>query len=371
MNAILVLLGIFSLTILFSNLDFISRAKSFSFLSIPLILGILCSPDFGLIPLLPSTRDSLSWAIKVSLLWLTFLVGIRLSEKKISFDKFQKLIPIFLTYFIYLFLTFLFINLIIMKKDFSLSILILDEKFGISFSLSLVLSSIIFSSKENPFLLFVFFLSLFRLMNPEINWFHSYSGLIYPVLIGALLGFVCRLIINPRQELDSYARLTLLGLCVLGAGWSVSMGLLEVIVGLSLGWTLSLVHKYGICQDPQLKQTERPILFVVAFFSGLSINLSLETFSLGIVLCLTRFLMKWCLVWFGFRRAQMMEILSRMIPISPLAIVVALSLHLSKFHSPQTLFILSTFCIGFIVNDLLALVLEMVFGQSVAEETSL
>jgi len=368
LNAILILLGLFSLTILFSNLDFISRAKSFSFLSIPLVLGILCSPDFGLMPLLPSTRDSLSWAVKVVLLWLTFLAGIRLSEKKINIANFQKLLPTYLTYFLFLFLSFIFISFIVFKKGIVTPLFQMDETVTIAVLISLMLSSLIFSTKENPFLLFVFFISLFQWLNPELNFISSYTGLIYPILIGVLLGFVCRLIISTKQDLDTYARLTLLGLCVLGAGWAVSMGLLEVIVGLSLGWTLSLIHKYGICRDPQLKETEPPLLLITAFFAGLFLDLSFETITLGIILCLLRFCIKWSIVWFGLRKMVLIEILTHMIPISSLAIIVSLSLHLSEYRSSQTQFILSTFCIAFIVNDVLALFLELVWGQTSTED---
>lgn len=351
MNALLILLGMFSLTLVISNLKFLKKANAFSLLSLPLVLGIIFSPD-GLIPMLPSTRDNLGWALKVALTWVTFLAGTRLTETTPSWEQIKKLMPFFAGYLFFLLSTLFFLNLFSFPGN-------PQEVIAVA----LILSAAIFSSKENPFLLSILFLSLFFLLD-QGPYVFKVTDLIYPLGVGLILGVVCRLIIEPNQSLDTPARLTLLGLSVLGTGWAIGMKALEVLVGLSFGWAMAFVHKYGICKDPKLMATEAPIRFVVPLFAGLYIDLRQDVILLGVLLVLLRFIVKWCILSIGLRRASSFEVLTQMVPISHLALPITLSLHLSPFSNERTLFVLSAFCVGYIVNDLMALFFESVKRRS-------
>lgn len=345
MNALLILLGMFSLTLIVTKLGFLKRANAFSFISVPLLLGLAFSPE-GWIPMLPSTREDLSWALRVALLWMTFLAGTRLSEVTFKWEQVKKLLPFFIGYFVFFLSSFFVIDFFVPA-----------ESSQETFALAVILSSALFSSKENPFLLFILFFSLFYLFKQgPLTW--SLQDLAYPLAVGLLLGVVGRLIISPHSDLNTPTRLTLLGLCVLGTGWSIGIGSLEVLVGLSFGWAMAFIHKYGICKDPKLRNSEAPVLFVVPFFAGLYFHPTWEVILIGLILALLRLSMKWYLLRIGVRKATLDEIFTLIIPISYLALPITLSLHLSPLSNENTLFILSTFCVGFIVNDLMALFLE-------------
>ncbi len=341
MTALLILLGLFSITVLISNISFFKRQNAFSYASIAIAIGYLFSGE-GLLPFLPSTVDSLTWAVRVGLTWVTFLAGTRISDRTPSWAQLRRLFPIFVGYLVF----------------FSFSVYLIQfwnisESQDQAMVLALFISAALFSSKENPFLLSILFLSLFLLPNS-----FGLLDLILPLAVGLLMAMVCRLIIAPSRSLDTSTRLTLLGLCVLGTGWSIGMGSLEVLVGLSLGWAMAWVHKYGVCKDPKLKASEFPIRIVVALFAGLYLDLSATIISVGVALAILRLAIKWGILSLGFREASRAEVLSEVIPISHLALPIIFSLHLSPFTSSNTLFFLSVFCVGFVVNDLIALFLE-------------
>lgn len=355
MTALLILLGMFSLTLMVSNLGFLRKANAFSYISIPLLIGLAFSPE-GLVPLLPSTRGELSWAVKVGLTWITFLAGTRLSELTPSWEQTKKLFPILLGYIAFL-----------------VSTLALFDYFQVGdtanerLAIALFLSAALFSSKENPFLLSILFLSLIYLLKrPSMDF--GPMDLVYPLGVGLLMGVVCRLIISPKGGLDTPARLTLVGLCALGTGWAIGLGTLEVLVGLSFGWAMAFVHKYGICKDPKLKATEYPLRFVVALFAGLYLQLDQWVIFIGLSLALLRIGVKWCVLNIGVRKASRDEILTQVVPISHLALPITLSLHLSVFSSGVTSFILSVFCVGFIANDFAALFFELLKKNPGKEE---
>lgn len=357
MNAILILIGMFSLTLFISNLGLLTKAHAFSYLSIPLIIGIIFSPE-GLVPILPSTREDLSWALKVALMWTTFLAGTELSQKIPRWSHFKKLLPIFLGYFLF-FLVTLFLISIFPIPEYKNTEIFFPNGYSLeALALSLLLSSALFSSRENPFLLTMVFLSLFFIF-PEGSRQFNFFDLLSPFAIGLIMGAVCRLIISPKAELDTPARLTLVGLCILGTGWAVGLEQMEVLVGLSLGWALSFIHKYGICEDPKLKSSDIPVRFIVALFAGLYIELSLSIFVIGICLAACRLLVKFLLLNTGLRRAEDIEILTSLLPIAKLALPFVLSLHLTGFDQAITTFILGVFCIGFIANDSFTLMIEL------------
>ncbi len=356
MNAILILLGMFSLTLFVSNLGFLTKVHAFSFLSIPLALGIIFAPD-GIIPILPSTREDLSWALKVALTWTTFLAGTQLSEKTPHWGHLFKLLPIFLGYSLFYLISLLLISYFghdLFQMGFIKPGLYTPE----ALALALFISSALFSSQENPFLLSLVFVSLFFIFTPPLPNFDIYD-LTFPLATGLVMGAVCRLIISPNAQLDTPSRLTLVGLVILGTGWTVGLGSLEVLFGLSLGWALSFIHKYGICQDPDLKSSDIPIRFIVALFAGLYIKMTLTLFALGLTLAFCRLLIKFLLLNSGLRRAKDIEILTSLLPISKLALPILLSLHLSPFAGELTHFILGVFCIGYITNDALTLLIEL------------
>lgn len=354
MTALLILLGMFSLTLIISNLSFLKKADAFSYVSIPLILGLVLSPE-GLLPMLPSTREDLSWALRVALTWLTFLAGTRLSEMTPSWSQTKKLFPIFVGYLIFFSWTL-----------FVLSYFRLADGPNERVAIALFLSAALFSSKENPFLLSILFLSLFYLLRNG-SFAFDIMDLALPLGIGFLMGVVCRLIILPTRSLDTPTRLTLLGLCVLGTGWAIGMGVLEVLVGLSFGWAMAFVHKYGVCKDPKLRVSESPIRFVVALFAGLYLHLDQNVVLVGLSLAFLRVGVKWFVLNMGVRRASRHEVLTQVVPISHLALPITLAVHLSPYKSENTLFVLSTFCVGFIANDLIALFLESFKKKSVKE----
>lgn len=345
----------FSATLVVSHLGFFRKANAFSLISIPLILGILFSPE-GVLPILPSTRESLTWALKVALTWVTFIAGTRINELTPGWDQTKKLIP-FLVGYVGFFFSSLFV----------LNFFELSATNKEIIAIALILSAALFSSKENPFLLVILFLSLFYLFQ-DGPYVFTVMDLVYPLAVGLLLGVVCRLIITPHQTLDTPARLTLLGLFALGTGWAIGMNSLEVLVGLSFGWAMAFVHKYGICKDPQLMASEAPMRFVVPFFAGLYLHLSFEIIAIGVALAFLRTIFKWLILSFGLRRASTEEVLSEIIPISHLALPITLCLHVSNFSNGNTLFILSCFSVGFIVSDIIALFFELVKRKSIKRE---
>jgi len=358
----------FSLTLFVSNLGFLTQAKAFSYLSIPIVIGIIFSPD-GIIPILPSTREDLSWALKVALTWTTFLAGTQLSKKTPYWGHVMKLLPIFLGYSL-----FYLISLILISY-FAQNILNLEFFSNGNYSpqalaLALLLSSALFSSQENPFLLSMVFVSLFFVFNsPEQNF--QFADLVLPLGIGLIMGAVCRLIISPESVLDTPSRLTLVGLAILGTGWTVGLGSLEVLFGLSLGWALSFIHKYGICKDPNLKASDIPIRFIVALFAGLFIKLSITLFIIGLSLALFRLLIKYLLLNTGLRTAEDLEVLTSLLPISKLALPILLSLHLSPYSNHLTSFTLGSFCIGFITNDIITLLIEIYKTNTLTKKEAL
>lgn len=366
MNAILILLGMFSITFFISNLSFLKKVNAFSFFSIPLLLGILFSPEHGIMPILPSTLDALSWALKVALTWVTFLAGARLWQSQMSWQALKKLYPFFLGFIFFFCCTLLIIHTFEFTQ---ISIFHLDSKSLKVYAVALILSAVLFSSKENPFLLTFFFISLLFLFTDTIFVF-TILNLIFPLSIGILMGVVCRLIIPSKKQLDTPGRLTLAGVCILAAGWAAGMGDLEVLAGLSFGWAMAVMHNFRVFKDPKLVRTTIPVKFIISLFAGMFIELSASIVIIGLLLAVTRFALKALILNIGLRKATAEEILTTIIPISKLALPITLSLHLSKFSNEDTSFILSCFCVGFIANDLVALALEVVKRDKRSSKTA-
>lgn len=356
MNAILILLGMFSLTLFISNLNFLKKVNAFSFISIPILIGIFFSPEQGLMPILPSKLNELSWAVKVGLTWVAFLIGTRIWKTRPSWQSLVKLSPFFLGYFIFFLTTLVIIRLFSFSE---ISLFAFDSSTLKLIAIAVILSASIFSSKENPFLLLFFFLSLLYLFTNNLHDF-TLMNLFYPLAVGFLMGIICRLIIPTHKSLDIPGRLTLAGVCILAAGWAASMGDLEVLVGLGFGWSMAILHSYRVYNDPTLTRTYIPLEFIMALFCGMFIDLNVDIIIIGVLLAFARFALKAGILNIGLRKANIEEVLTTIIPISHLALPVMLSLHLSKFNNNDTTFILSCFCIGFIANDLLALTLELV-----------
>ncbi|MAV91130.1 MAG: hypothetical protein CL676_06885 [Bdellovibrionaceae bacterium] len=355
MNALLILLGAFSLTLLMSNSGFFKKAHSFSYISIPLILGLAFSPE-GLVPILPSTRENLSWALRVALTWIAFLSGAEMNRFSFGWSQTKKLVPFYAAYLLFFGVSFLLVGAVYYS----------DNSFEV-LGVSMMASAALFSSRENPFLLAILFVSLFFMLDKGIHTF-EYKDLLYPLAIGVLLGVVFRLIFPPKEGLDTPIRLTLLGLCVLGTGWVIGIGSLEVLMGLSLGWVTAFNYGYGVCRDPSLNASEGPILLVVPFFAGLYLHLNSEVILIGSALAVFRLLIKFMLLKTGMRDASRSEVLEQIIPISHLALPITLCLHLSGYSNENTLFILNCFCVGFVVNDLFALTIESFSRRSLKRE---
>lgn len=360
MNAILILLGMFSITLFISNLRLLKKVNAFSFFSVPLLIGMLFSPEHGLVPILPSTLVNLSWAVKVALTWVTFLAGARLWQSQPSWDSIKKLYPFFVGFVFFFFGTLLIIHGFEFPQ---VSITTLDSQSLKVYSIALILSAAIFSSKENPFLLTFFFISLLFLFTDTIFVFTA-SNLIFPVAIGILMGVVCRLIIPSRKQLDTPGRLTLAGVCTLVAGWAAGMGDLEVLAGLSFGWAMAVMHNFRVFKDPRLVRTTIPVKFTICLFAGMFIQIDTNIILVGLLLTIMRFGLKALILNIGLRKATTQEVLTTIIPISQLALPITLSLHLSKFSNEDTSFILSCFCVSFIANDIVALVLELLKRNS-------
>lgn len=349
MNAILILLAIFSLTLLVSNLDFISRSKSFSFLSVPLLLGIAASPEYSLIPLLPSTRESLVWAIKVAIVWLGFLQGVEMAAQRLEKKKALQSLYYWSTFLVIAILFWVLFESVFIQKEFTTPV-------RVNWIIPVLFALLVFGSQISLFRTLLFLLITSYFITPTV--IIPFYPIIYAVMIGVLLGFVSRMIIDPRQNLDASARLTLLGVGVLGAGWAIAMGLYEVVVGLALGWTLTFVHKYGICRDPSLRKTEQPLLFVISFFVGSYFEFDSWLFLLAGVSVLIRLLIKTLALKKEMPVLSIQEATVRALPVHPFAFVLVLSFQLWPKAGLQDSFLLSIFCVFFVINDLLSLVSE-------------
>src|SRR5690606_36939236 len=104
------------------------------------------------------TIQSLSWALKVALTWVTFIAGTRISEVTPRLSQLTQLIPFGVGYVIFLVFSLFVFGLF----NFSASP-------NQTIAVALILSAALFSSKENPFLLAVLILSLFYLFeNGEV-----------------------------------------------------------------------------------------------------------------------------------------------------------------------------------------------------------
>lgn len=342
--------------LIISNLSFLKKANTFSFISIPIVIGIIFSPEHGIIPMLPSTQNSLSWAIRVAITWITFVAGTRLLVALPNLDHIKRLAPIFLGYIVFVITTFLMLYYFFLSDQ-----LFIDDQHAILkiLIISLMLSSLTFSSKENPFLLPIFFFCLLYIFKDTIYKF-TVLNLIIPLFIGVLMAVVCRLIISPKEPFNVTARLTLLGLCTLGTGLALGTHDLEVIVGLAFGWVMAFIHKFGVCSDPKLNRTVIPIKFVIAMFCGLYIHLSFSVIVIGALLALIRLTLKALILYTVSNNVSTTkENLLSNIPISNLALPIILSLQISIYNNDDTKFILSSFCIAFIVNDIIAFILEV------------
>lgn len=351
MNAILILLGLFAVMMFLSNLGFLNKANAFSFISVPIMIGIFFSPENGLIPMLPSTLKNLSWAIHVALTWITFVSGTRLLTNLPDLNHIRRLFPIFIAYAIFIMTTFL----ILFISGNSNGIFETNNSIFKLIIMALVLSSVIFSSKENPFLLPIFFLCLFYLFKDTYPSF-TLLNILIPLGTGLLMAAVCGLIISRKDTLNTTSVLTLLGLCTLGTGIAIGTNNLEVILGLSFGCVMAFVHKYGVCADPKMGESLIPIKFVIALFCGLLIDINIPIIIIGTFLALTRIGLKALILSLSSQETK--ESLLSNMPISILALPIVLSLQLSVFKNEDTQFILSCFCIAFIVNDIAALVIE-------------
>lgn len=365
MTAILILLGVFSLTILISHQGFLKKINAFSFVSIPIIIGFAFSQD-GFIQILPSTRESLSLALRVGLTWVTFLTGMRLAQLSPSWQQTKNLIPMFLTYILFFILTYLTLQWAMQTSTISHSLTTSPSASLLPLlALSLALSALLFSSKENPFVLVLVALASSQFIGSS-GFRFDFTDLVFPLFIGLLLALSCRLIIDPKQSLSTSSRLALGGISTLGAGWAMALGYLEVLVGLSFGWAMALIHKENVIKDPKLLESETSIRFVVPLFAGLYLELLFPAIIVGASLALLRLLLKWFIIRSGLRSASLSELLVRLLPLSSLALPIVMSLHLSPVSGAETLFILVAFCVGFIVNDLVALLVELWKKNSLA-----
>lgn len=358
MNAILILLGLFSLTLIFSQSSFLKKANAFSFLSVPLLIGYAFS-DEGLIPFLPSTKENLMWALRVALLWMALMSGVRVSEQARKWRAWLSLVPFVLGYLFFLELTIIGLRIFGASSDVVLS---WDNLNGYllsqQFSMAVILSAAIFSSKENPFLLVLVAGSLwFFHEDPSLEF--RMKDFLSPLAVGGILALVFRLIAGTHLRLELASRLTLLGLCILGAGWALGMGSLEVLVGLAFGVGLALmINKRNFLSDPVLVATEVPVRLIVSFFAGLELSLSPAVLQVGALLAVARMLIKWSLLKIGLRSAQPEVILSQILPISHFALPLVLCLHLSLRLGNASRFMLSVFAVAFVVNDLVNLAVE-------------
>lgn len=339
-----------------SNWGFLKKADAFSFISVPILIGILLSPEYGLIPILPSTQSNLSWAIRVALTWITFISGTNLLLALPDSQQLKKLLPLFLGFILFVITTFTLLFVFFAEPE--LPTELTSSSFKL-FLMALILSSVIFSSKENPFLLPIFFLCLLYFFK-DTEQSLTLGHLVMPLGVGLLMAIVCRLIISPKDKFDTASLLTLIGLCTMGTGLAIGTNSLEVILGLSFGWTMAFVHKYGVCSDPRLKHTVIPIKFVIALFSGLLVDITVPALVLGTSLALTRITLKVFVLNISSPTVNSRESLISNLPISMLALPIVLSLQLSTHNNADTKLILSCFCIAFIVNDIMALVLEKI-----------
>lgn len=369
MTAILILLGMLSLTLIASNLGFLTKTKVYSYISVPLILGIVFSPE-GLIPILPSTREGLTMALKVALCWIAFLAGTRLIERKPGWTQVKKLIPIFIGYLFFFGIIFFIIERVAFQGTLPKGMLQFDSDSFEALAVALILSSTLFSSKENPFVLTLFFFSLFALFNSgPLNF--TLISLLTPLVVGLLMGVIGRLVISRTPAMDAPERLKLLGLCILGTGWAIGSGTMEILVGLSFGWLMAVVNRDDVVSDLVLSASKEPIDFAIPLFAGLYVKLSFEVIVIGLALALSRILVKYVVLYLGYKRTDRNEILTTIIPISSFALPVLLSLHLSPFRGDITYFILSCFCVGFIANDIFALSLEILKRKSLSGDVKL
>src|SRR5690606_28697434 len=137
----------FSLTLLVSNLGFLKRATSVSFISVPILCGYFFSSE-GFFPILPSVLEGLSWALRVALIWVTFIAGTRIVERPPSWQQVGKLTPFFFGYLIFFALVFLMAEIFLTGTP-GVVELLHTFNFGAgheSLAIALILSSALFSS---------------------------------------------------------------------------------------------------------------------------------------------------------------------------------------------------------------------------------
>ena len=357
MNAILILIGLFSLTLIFSQSKFLQKANAFSFLSVPILVGFLFS-DQGLIPFLPSTKENLLWALRVALLWMAFVSGIRVSEQARHWRDWLSLIPFLFGYILFLEVTIIGLRVFGAPTNPPLEWeQIMNYLLSAQFGLAIILSASIFSSKENPFLLSLVVVGLW--LSDQFGVDFTFYSLGLPIGIGLILALVFWLIVSGTGPLEIASRLTLLGLCILGSGWAFGLNSMEVFVGLAFGVSLAiLMKKRKWLEDPVLTLTETPVRLIVAFFVGVELSFSVGILQLGLLLAVGRLLIKWFLLRAGLRNASSEVVLFRILPMPSLALPLLLCLHFAGATTEASQYLLSVFAVAFIANDSINLGLE-------------
>ena len=353
MSSTVLLLILLSSTFILSRMNILRQIQGLLVVPLVIATGVFFGPR-GLFPMEENLSLSLDPVVRVILVWMGFLAGLRLLSnqpkykwhtqglKRIGHILGVTLAIGSLSYLLLRNFTWDFWNAT--GVSLSLAAVFVTSSYFSPTRLQNEESLSSFSYADTTFLILsTFFAALIFL--PEGHWGFLAIHLVIPALVGS----VAILLIGTKKKLGTPDHLTIAGMVALAAGWALGVSALEVVVGFLLGALLSAARLIPRL-DLVLLNTEVPLRLVLYFFAGLIVDLTWAAFLVALALTPLRFLAKWWLVHrYGAKELR----LSSVYRFSTLSLPLLLSLVLSGRGFDSAPFLLAVVCFAYLFNDLL------------------
>lgn len=380
MNALLTLLVLLSVVTLFSRQKLMARIFHVGATSLLIFAGYILSPQ-GLFILMPSTVDAFEPALRMALLWSTFLIGLRFGDvrpqpglaKQSSLTFLYAAISLSLCLLASFFLLLWLIN----STPSALSIepysqahlglsLILSGLFSSSSSLvtrevySLVPekldTDILFATRHDDFIsvtLVIVGLALWPAPKP----YAFLTPALMPIVLGAVLALAVRLVMDASSRRDIGAELALVGFAGLGAGWAMNTGTPEALVGFVFGLTLAQLHQSNEMEHSPIMASAPPIRLAICILAGFHLEFSTPPIALGLLIAAVRILSKFTVKKVHERVFQRRVPLAAVSGFSGAALPLALSFFVTPLPNFNPHFLLVTLTVALALNDVTTILL--------------
>ncbi len=378
MGSILILLFLFVVATVLVRGQLIKSINAITTTPLLIGLGYLLSPQVLGIAL-PSLIEGLVPALRLAILWVAFLIGLRFtfwvlkSKNKLALLEVSVIalltvsFMVSVTYFWFSYQRLFFVSREqVWSLSFVVGVLISSSSFSVARQALVGFGTLYQKHKlllmTNHDDLFSVCAVMVGLMlwptSPEAqgSW-NPMGALASSVAVGSVLALAVRLLIEPGRTEGVHWRLALVGLATLGAGGAVGALANEALVGFIFGLLLANLYRKPMILDPILRSSEAPVRLVLYFLAGVYLEVTWPALMTALVLVSLRWIVKWGVqrvLWDG---KEALLPLSAITGVSGLALPVAFSFFLSPAGIHGADLILSAVVLSLFLSDLVTLAL--------------